>query len=245
MTIFCKSVYSWQRAAQATLLIALLGAWTGVVHAQTEEDASGETTTAVPPYGAFQLSTLTGSGNTIVATRVPIVLAGKTIYKNVTLAFAVDSSGNLTLAPGYPKFVPAANPIIAGFRAGRYVGPSNVLGGAAIITVSGPGVASGGATEWSIAAGAGASGCTYPSSATWYVGPITSNPLYPRLKAAGIASTAWSYGVTGGEECYGTWWDDTIIGVSQIGNALTIVSFTDNGITKNTPFDQITYTLAP
>ncbi len=48
----------------------------------------------------------------------------------------------------------------------------------------------------------------------WYVGPITSNPLYARLKAAGITYTAWSYGVTGGTGCYGPWEADSIIGLS-------------------------------
>ena len=68
--------------------------------------------------------------------------------------------------------------------------------------------------------------CTYPSSATWYVGPIANSPLAARLKAAGITSTAWSYGVTGGEACYNNWPDNTLIGLSQTGNKLTIVSFT-------------------
>jgi len=207
-----------------------------------EEDTAAP---PIPPYALFQYSTLTGSGNTITAIRVPVATATGTVYKNLTLQFAVGPGGGLTVAEGYPKVTVPPPPIVSSFRAGKYVGPSNVLNGEMIVNVNGPAVTNGGATEWSLAAASGAAGCTYPSSATWYVGPITSNPLYPRLKAAGITSTAWSYGVTGGEGCYGPWEPDTIIGLSQIGNTLTIVSFTDNGVTKNLPFDEITYRLAP
>ncbi len=118
-----------------------------------------------------------------------------------------------------------------------------MLSGAALITVSGPGVAPGGATEWSLAATTGANGCTYPSSATWYVGPLSSSPLASRLAAAKITSTALSYGVIGGEECFYTWPNNALIGLSQTGNKITIVSFTLNGVDYNVPVDQISYTL--
>jgi hypothetical protein len=76
------------------------------------------------------------------------------------------------------------------------------------------------------------------------VGPIANSPLAARLKAAGITSTAWSYGVTGGEACFGTWPDDGLIGLSQTGNKLTIVGFTNNTGDKNEPVDTISYTLS-
>ena len=52
----------------------------------------------------------------------------------------------------------------------------------------------------------GASCFTTPTSATWYVfgGPMTKNPLYQRLKAAGITVTtyeAYSWGITGTQSC--------------------------------------------
>lgn len=66
------------------------------IHAQTQK----------APYSLFQYSTLTGSGNTITATRVAVVTpGGNTIYKNVTLRFDVDPDGNLTLSPDHPQLL--------------------------------------------------------------------------------------------------------------------------------------------
>jgi hypothetical protein len=73
------------------------------------------------------------------------------------------------------------------------------------------------------------------------VGPIANNPLAAQLKVAGATSTAWSYGTS--TSSYRSWTIGTLIGVSQIGNTLTIVAFSNTG--TGVPFDQITYTLAP
>lgn len=203
----------------------------------------------VTPNSMFQYSSLTGSGNTIIATRVPVVTStGAMIYKDVTLLFAVSAVGNLTLTAGYPKVVASPGLLVSAFKAGKYVGPSTNLEGAAKITVSGPSIGAGGTTIWSIAASTGAHACTYPSSATWYVGPLASNPLYARIKAVGITSTAYSYGI-GSAVCYAElyyrWTNDTLIGVNQIGNTITIVSFTHDDSDLSYPIDQITYTLVP
>lgn len=103
--------------------------------------------------------------------------------------------------------------------------------------------------EWSLSAATGADACTFPGSATWYVGPIASNPLAARLNKVGITSTAWSYGVIGASNnCGGRWASGNLIGVSQVGDTVTIVSLTDGGYggrDYSTPLDQITYTLVP
>jgi hypothetical protein len=204
-----------------------------------------EPAVASPPYAQFANSTITASVDTIVASWVPVVTATKTTYQDVTIVFSVDASGNLTVAPGYPKIVPAPSVIVSNFKAGTYVGPSSVFSGNAVVAVSGPGVTKGGATEWSLAAAPGAATCTYPTSATWYVGTLTNNPLYQqRIKPAGITSTAWSYGIVGSYQCGGNWDTKALIGLSQTGNTITIVSFTTpDGITHGAPVDQITYTL--
>lgn len=233
MTFFDKNINSRRRAVRlAVFVLASAAACAVVAHAQT------------PPYALFQYSTLTGSGNTVVATWVPVVTAKGTIYKDITLLFDVDSAGNLTLAPGYPEVVASPALTVSSFKAGKYVGPSTILNGQATITVSGPGVTSGGATEWSLAAAPGAANCTYPTTFTWYVGSLATNPLAARLKAAGITSTAWYYGVGTGV-CYNDWYTNILIGISQVGNTLTIVSFTNNTGDHNEPVDQITYTLVP
>ncbi|MGD1070795.1 MAG: hypothetical protein ABSB15_11695 [Bryobacteraceae bacterium] len=200
------------------------------------------------PYALFQSASLTGSGNTITATGIPVVIAPNlTVYVNLNLQFNVDVNGNLTISQGYPQIIPAPTILSSGFKAGTYAGPGSILGGKALITVSGPGVTDGGATEWSLSSAAGADPCTYPYSATWYVGPIANNPYAAWLKSDGITSTAYSYGVGSASNSNGcsnsVWYLDALIGVSQVGNTITIVSFGDQGGQSNSPEGQITYTL--
>lgn len=243
MSIFQQN-HTFCRAARLSVFaMAIAAACTAVAYAQIEDDVSPEATTPPPPpYALMQYSTLTGSGNAITASWIPIVTSKGTIYKDLTLLFNVDSSGNLTLATGYPHIAPAPPPVVYSFRAGKYVGPTTICNNM-LINIAGPGWASGGATEWSLEAASGAGGCTYPYSATWYVGSIANSPLAARLKKAGITSTAWSYGV-GGTPYGGDWGPDSLLGFSQIGNTLTIVSFSlDGSIDHSEPVAQITYTL--
>jgi hypothetical protein len=224
-------------ARLATIVLTSCTVWLSPGEAQTVD--SGATTT--PDSALFQYATLTGSNNIINATWLPVVSStGSISYVNVIIQFKVSASGQLSVAVGYPKTVPAPSPIVSSFIAGNYVGPSNVLGGNALITVTGPGITSGGATEWSVAASPGANVDTYPDSATWYVGPLSSNPLAARLQAAGITSSAWSYGVG---DSGSTWYPNALLGFSQIGDTLTIVNFTQGGKDYPMPVDQIVYTL--
>jgi hypothetical protein len=161
------------------------------------------------------------------------------MYLNMTLQFNVDHNGNLTIATGYPQFVPAPTEFVSSFKAGRYQqsGTSSVY---YIATVAGPGVTTGGATEWTLA---NAYSYTHPYTATWYVGPNSSSPIAARLQKAGITSTAWSYGIAGGSGLPYPWAYNSMIGVSQVGNTLTFVSFTDSSGDHSQPVDQITFTL--
>jgi hypothetical protein len=195
-----------------------------------------------PPYALFDQATLTGSGNTITATQIPVVTGtGAVVYLNATLQFNVDANGNLSIAPGFPQVAAAPALLTGNFKAGKYVGPANIFGGKAAIIVSGPGVTDGGATEWTLTAAPGSDTSTYPGTASWWVGPIANNPYAAQIKKAGITSTAWSYGIS--TSAYRAWAEGTLIGVSQIGNTLTIVSFFQ--VSNGVPVDQITYTLAP
>lgn len=231
--------------ALAALLVAVVVVLSphGAVYARMQEPDLAAT---IPvDYAEFQYATLTGTTNTINATMVPVVVGSNTTYKDITIPVTVSANGTLTL--GTPTVVNSPVIQIANFKAGTYVGPSNIFGGKASVTVSGPGVAAGGATEWSLAAAPGADGCTYPASATWYVGSptSTSNPLYARLKKAGITSTAYSYGVEGNGGCGpANYWDaGSLLGLSQSGKAITIYTFSQFSTNDyNSPKDQITYT---
>jgi hypothetical protein len=223
-----------------------------VARAQTDEATSPQPATTTP-QAKFQYSALTGSVDAMLATRVPVLdSAGNVHYWDVTVLFDVDSKGNLTLASTYPHFVKSLPLLVSTFKAGNYEGPSTILGGKALITVSGPGVAPGGATEWSLAASTGANPCTYPSSATWYVGPLSSNPWAARITKAGISTSDYqdySWGVGGSQDnCTTTYYDwepNTLMAFGQINGTLTILSFTASGSDYSTSRDQITYRPIP
>ena len=224
MSVFCRNL-NFRRCTSCAATFVMMLAVGGVFVARAQAQQ--------PPYALFERSTLTASGNTINAIQVPVVLAsGITVYLNLSLQFLVDSTGNLTLASGYPQVTPSPILLTGSFVAGKYAEPSN---NKYTINVAGPGVLDGGLTQWT---GAGSCGFT----ATWYTGPIASNPLAARLSKAGITSTAWSYGI--GAVCGLFPVNVGLIGVSQVGNTLTFVSFT-NGGDSNLPIGQITYTLVP
>ena len=203
------------------------------------------------PGPQFQYASLTGSGNTITLTRVPVTTSsGSVVYQDIVLQFDNDGNGNLSLTAGFPTISASPNLLVSSFQGGQYAGPTTVLNGQALITVNGPGVVSGGSTAWSHSATSGANSCTYPASATWYVGSIDNNPMSARLAKAKITSTAWSYGISGGglpSSCgvglSFLWGNGAIIGVSQVGNSITFASFTNNSFDQASPVDQITYTL--
>jgi hypothetical protein len=241
-----NSKHSQQRAFRGWALLALglstFFAASPAAYAQSEDKAE---TTSSSPYAEIQYGTLSGTTNSINVTMLPVVLSnGTTIYKNLTIPITltettVNNAINVTFTVGAITAVPFPIGSANGLKAGNYVGPNGEL-----LMLIGPGVTTNGATEWSLIGTAGATACTYPTTATIYDGPLTSNPLYARLKNAGITSTAYSYGVMGSQTCAtagGDWWNNgNIIGVSQTANALTIVSFTF-GNDQSTAGSEITY----
>ena len=159
------------------------------------------------------------------------------------MQFTFHADGNLILAPGYPQVTKAPAILVSDFKAGAYIGPSTILSGMALVNVSGPGVTTGGVTEWSLIAASGANSCTYPSSATWYVGPLASSPIAARLESAGITSNAWKYGVASPGFAGSNWDNNALIGLSQVGTTITIVIFSNGASDFATPQAQIVYTL--
>jgi hypothetical protein len=224
MSVFCRNLNPRRCTPLLATFVMILAAG-GVLAPRAQAQQ--------PPYALFERSTLTASGNTINAIQVPVVLAsGITVYLNLSLQFLVDSTGNLTLASGYPQVTPSPILLTGSFVAGKYVGYSS-----STLNVTGPGVLDGGVTQWTSVGSCGQTG-------SWYAGPIASNPLAARLNLAKITSTAWSYGI--GSVCGLGNAPTSLIGVSQVGNTLTFVSFTVNGRDDtNLPVDQIVYTLVP
>lgn len=209
-----------------------------------EETLSPDATTTATPSAAFQDATLTATVNTINATWVPVLTAaGTTIYKDLVLQFSVDSKGDVTLAKLTSSIPPL--PLYNHFEPGEYEGPPQILSNM-LANVSGPSVVTGTVSGWSLTAAPGANGCTYPVSATWYVGPLTSNPYYARVEKAKIPaniSNGLSFGITSQYGCYSRWSENALIGVSQVGNTITIQSFSFDGTDSSSPQDEVTYTL--
>jgi len=232
--------------AVAFFAVAVSTALNGV-HAQDQE--ADEAAALPSSYAQFQYATITGTNNVLNVTMLPVVTPKGTVYKNFTLQVSANAEGQITVESA--TAVPAPTTVVTAFKTGVYLGPSSINKGQNQITISGPGVVPGGTTVWSLTSSSDPNVCTYPASATWYVGSPTSlgNPLYARLKKAGITSTAYSYGSAGNlsnSSCNpnDAWSGGSLIGVSQTGNSITIASFTTLGFAdQNSPKDQITYTL--
>lgn len=213
----------------------------------------GSPAVALTPTSYLQDFTIVGAAGTLTVTTLPVQTAtGSFVYWDMTILLNADNKGNLTLAPGYPKFQKSVPFIVSNFEAGTYAASATIENGKDLITVSGPGVGPEGTTIWSLATAKGADSCTVPVSATWYTGPIVDNPLAARLKKDGITSAAYSYGLVGisppfscsdGE--YFPFEQGALIGVSQTEGELSIVSFTYDGTDSKTPIAQITYSLLP
>jgi hypothetical protein len=220
------------------LAFGILAALVSVTRAGAQTDAA---TTTAEPVIMPQYSTLTSTDNTIQASRLPVTYAGKAYYVDLTLALTaeVSSKGVVSIAVT-PASVPSVMLTVNSFKAGTYVGPSNIYGGKMEIVVSGPSPLPNGGTAWTLSTPAGASPDTYPDTAVWYVESIADSPLQARLSAAQITSPDYSYGVGSGAP--GTWCDNSLLGFQQVGNTLSISDFSYCG-DHSTPIDSVTYTL--
>lgn len=109
-----KRLNPWCRATRLTTTCAIVVFASACVVAH----AQGQT-----PSAMFQNSTLTGSGNTMTATRVPVRISSSlTIYVDVTVKFDVDSNGTLTISAGQPQILPSATLLTGNVKAARMWG---------------------------------------------------------------------------------------------------------------------------
>ena len=131
-----------------------------------------------------------------------------------------------------------------GFQQGTFRDAS-----ANVYSVTGPGVGPGGATAWSLTFLS--QGQNFPcilDSVTWYTDPGPNNPEATRLQAAGITTTAYSFGLSGGSSCAGSAFSNgALVGVAHTGSGIAISSF--SSFTSSKPADSSTptstWTLTP
>jgi hypothetical protein len=239
MKTLCPSIPSRPTALLAAFTLTLLAACIFAPCAHAQEAAKARTgnglePATVTPYAEFQNSTLTGTTNTINVSNLPVVTStGSIIYDNVTVLFDVAANGALTVASTQITAAPSVD--VDSFEASAY----QAAGAGETMVVSGPGITNGGSTEWSLASTD--IGCENQYSAAWYVGPIKSSPYYTRIKAAGVPLAGFSYGI-GGSNCpSSTWGANSLLGFSQTGGQMSIVSFTNNGVDQSQQVAQESY----
>jgi hypothetical protein len=207
--------------------------------------ASGPADAASKPI-YFDESSILGIGQTVTALRVPIeTAAGTYIYKDVTIELNSDAKGDLTWATAEP--ITALSPPLAtsNVRAGIYVSPTCSYCGIQII---GPtSIGNGGVGEWVIAPAPTTvvrneiAGDSPPNPAFFYTGPLAGSPLAARLRAAGLTSAQYVYGIVG-TSCCGGFNTNDLFGLRLVGNELVVALFTDNSGDHNIPVSQIIYT---
>lgn len=203
--------------------------------------ASGTAMAQSTPY--LDYSNLYGAGGTISITRLPVKPpAGKFIFRDATITVTADSNGVLTAKVTKQAPSPILN--TSNIVAGVYYRSDN---SGYRLRVSGPGaLGGGGEAKWNIDTVS-----YYPcgSPAVFYTGPLDQNPLYTRLKAAGITDTSYSYGyILSGSVC-GGWNPDYLIGVRQQGDQLQVTLFTNpntgkDGSNGSTGYGSYLYVLA-
>jgi hypothetical protein len=182
---------------------------------------------AATPRASFGAALVTGADNRISVSRVPVLdSVGKVYYKDLTINFQVDSTGNLTL--GTATIYASPSLVTSGFQAGNY---KDTLGNTYQLT--GPSVIPGTTrTVWSLAFTAG----TYVTqfSMSWVTGAIAGHPNESSLKSRNITSTAYSWGIVGnstGQKSgfpFYNWGNYAyVVGAAQAGNQLVLHLFKD------------------
>lgn len=180
----------------------------------------------------MEAATYGGAGNIMVLSRVPVVDGtGKISYKDVTIPFAVSSTGVLTA--GTAKVAASPGLAVGFFVAGKYKNDNRVF------HVSGPGVGPDGRTTWSIEA----EDCAL-FNAGWTTGPVAGHPSEARLKKVGITYGGIAYGA-GGEwnNCFDAkyWWNGTLVGAAGGPAGLTLYSYTKDGVDSASPLHAISF----
>lgn len=182
----------------------------------------------------MEAATYSGVANTMILSRVPVVDAnGRLSYKDVTIPFAVSSTGVLTA--GAAKVTASPSLAVGFFVAGKY------KNGSAYFHVSGPGVGPDGRTTWSIES----ADCP-DFNAAWTTGPVAGHPAEARLTKVGITYGGIAYGAGGGTDyCYDTifWRRGTLIGAAGGPTGLTLYSYTKSYADAGAPWQSLSFKL--
>jgi hypothetical protein len=200
-------------------------------------------TLAVDPKIFLESSVIKGAGGIVEIRRVPVQdSVGAIKYLDISLSFDVNNSGEISLSPGSPQITPSPKLKVGEFKQGVYVGTIKSV----LYDVGSPGVAPGGRAAGSInfRSGTGVGSTEFCHlNISWITGPIQGHPNEAALTAAGITSTALSWGTAGVVEkrCYPGWESGNIVGAIQTGDQLSIHNFGKDNVEDSV----LVFTLCP
>ena len=182
---------------------------------------------AANPTSFLQYGVISGQGQTITLTRIPVTNArGAVSYYDGSISFIVAPTGTLGTNPTV-TFIPSPTLTTAQFQPGRYYAASPFSPYYALGTVS-SGVGAGGRTVWTWAEDGGAQSATAPAQAVWQtVSPPAD--IVARLAAAHVPNNfAYAYGTSALASTYGyTFYNNGLLAAEQTANAITLISYTN------------------
>jgi hypothetical protein len=200
----------------------------GASAAETAPDYTSTTTlTGGTMYS--DLGVISGAGNTVNMSRVPVrTSTGSILYKDIVIKFDVGATGTVALSAGFPTVTSSVALSTGNFRAGNY---KDTLGH--VYGVQGPAALSGGRTKWTLA-WVPPAGKTGSFNLTWATGAVTGHPFEGVLKRYGITASTYSWGLVGQEATgtagwvnppFGGWATDYAFGAWQTGDQLELHVF--------------------
>lgn len=197
---------------------------------------------ATTPNAYFESAVITGSGNYINVSRVPVVdSTGKVTYKDINIEFEVNNAGVLNMAAFSPTITASPALITSGFKAGYY---KDARGNK--YQVTGPSVIPNTTrTVWSLAFVAGSDVKQF--SMSWITGPVIGHPNQPSLDYNKITTNAYSWGLMGSASGgvsgfpFLNWNNANVVGAVQAGNQLVLHYFTSNANNVEDASASLTY----
>jgi hypothetical protein len=167
--------------------------------------------------------------NVVTMNRVPVIDAtGTPNYFDVTIKLTATLLGGGPTVSGVKATAtsrPSPHLVTNGFVPGTHNDENGNL-----YTVAGPSIGPGGATAWTLTLVTDKAGCAMIGG-FWYTDQGPNNPEYGRVTAANITPPLYSFGLlqNSNGDCLAPFSANALIGLIEVGDTLTLESFTFGG----------------